>query len=166
MAGPVVAAAVIFAPETFISGVHDSKQLTPEQREELFVRSASAPSRSASASPRSTRSIGSTSTGRRCPRAPRAVGSQSDARPRAGRRPRDSAPQTSADPNRGRRPQEFLHRGGLNHRQGDARPDDGSLDDRYPGYGFAQHKGYCTTDHMQMLISSAPRRSIAGHSGR
>jgi ribonuclease HII len=27
----------VFAPETFISGVHDSKQLTHEQREELFV---------------------------------------------------------------------------------------------------------------------------------
>src|SRR5258708_33265360 len=37
MAGPVVAAAVVFAPETFISGVHDSKQLTPEQREELIT---------------------------------------------------------------------------------------------------------------------------------
>jgi ribonuclease HII len=36
MAGPVVAAAVIFAPETFIKGVHDSKQLTAEKREELF----------------------------------------------------------------------------------------------------------------------------------
>lgn len=37
MAGPVVAAAVVFAPEMFISGVHDSKQLTHEQREELFT---------------------------------------------------------------------------------------------------------------------------------
>ncbi len=37
MAGPVIAAAVVFAPETFISGVHDSKQLTHEQREELFT---------------------------------------------------------------------------------------------------------------------------------
>jgi len=36
MAGPVVAAAVIFAPETFIRGVHDSKQLSPEQRDELI----------------------------------------------------------------------------------------------------------------------------------
>jgi ribonuclease HII len=36
MAGPVVAAAVVFAPETFIKGVHDSKQLTAEKREELF----------------------------------------------------------------------------------------------------------------------------------
>ena len=36
MAGPVVAAAVIFAPEKFIKGVHDSKQLPPEKREALF----------------------------------------------------------------------------------------------------------------------------------
>src|SRR5712692_5484295 len=36
MAGPVVAAAVIFAPEAFIRGVNDSKQLEPERREELF----------------------------------------------------------------------------------------------------------------------------------
>lgn len=35
MAGPVVAAAVIFPPEVFIKGVHDSKQLTPEHREAL-----------------------------------------------------------------------------------------------------------------------------------
>jgi len=36
MAGPVVAAAVIFEPEFFIRGVNDSKQLKPEQREEFF----------------------------------------------------------------------------------------------------------------------------------
>jgi ribonuclease HII len=36
MAGPVVAAAVVFPPETFIKGVHDSKQLLPEKREELL----------------------------------------------------------------------------------------------------------------------------------
>ncbi|MBF6568722.1 MAG: ribonuclease HII [Candidatus Binataceae bacterium] len=36
MAGPVIAAAVIFPPESFVRGVHDSKQLTPEKREELY----------------------------------------------------------------------------------------------------------------------------------
>ena len=36
MAGPVVAAAVVFAPEIFIKGVHDSKQLLPGEREELY----------------------------------------------------------------------------------------------------------------------------------
>src|SRR5215467_6404977 len=35
MAGPVVAAAVVFAPETFIKGVHDSKQLDAETRDAL-----------------------------------------------------------------------------------------------------------------------------------
>jgi ribonuclease HII len=36
MAGPVVAAAVIFEPEIFIKGVNDSKQLRPEDRQEYF----------------------------------------------------------------------------------------------------------------------------------
>ncbi len=36
MAGPVVAAAVLFVPEIFISGVHDSKQLDREKREQLY----------------------------------------------------------------------------------------------------------------------------------
>jgi ribonuclease HII len=38
MAGPVVAAAVIFEPEIFIKGVNDSKQLSPEEREEYFAK--------------------------------------------------------------------------------------------------------------------------------
>lgn len=36
LAGPVVAAAVIFMPETFIEGVNDSKKLKEEEREILF----------------------------------------------------------------------------------------------------------------------------------
>lgn len=36
LAGPVVAAAVIFAPEMEIAGVDDSKQLTPAQRVKLY----------------------------------------------------------------------------------------------------------------------------------
>jgi len=38
MAGPVVAATVIFEPEMFIRGVNDSKQLKPEEREEYFTK--------------------------------------------------------------------------------------------------------------------------------
>jgi ribonuclease HII len=34
-AGPIVAAGVIFAPDTKIKGLHDSKKLTPEKRAEL-----------------------------------------------------------------------------------------------------------------------------------
>jgi ribonuclease HII len=36
LAGPVVAAAVIFPPGVLIAGVDDSKKLSPERREELF----------------------------------------------------------------------------------------------------------------------------------
>jgi ribonuclease HII len=36
LAGPVVAAAVVIAPERRIRGLRDSKVLTPERREELF----------------------------------------------------------------------------------------------------------------------------------
>ena len=36
LAGPVVAAAVIFSPETEYPGARDSKKLSPERREELF----------------------------------------------------------------------------------------------------------------------------------
>jgi ribonuclease HII len=35
LAGPVVAASVIFSPDIYIEGVNDSKQLTGEEREEL-----------------------------------------------------------------------------------------------------------------------------------
>lgn len=38
LAGPVVAAAVIFLPYFYISDVRDSKKLTPKKREELFER--------------------------------------------------------------------------------------------------------------------------------
>lgn len=36
LAGPVVAAAVVFKPETVIQGVNDSKKLTAAKREELY----------------------------------------------------------------------------------------------------------------------------------
>lgn len=45
---------------------------------------------------------------------------------------------------------------------------DGLMDDydrTYPGYGFAQHRGYCTVDHLRMLSERGPcpihRRSFA-----
>lgn len=36
LAGPVVAAAVLFRPETVITGLRDSKQLSPQQRDSLY----------------------------------------------------------------------------------------------------------------------------------
>src|SRR6201984_799144 len=38
LAGPVVAAAVVLDPERIPRGLHDSKRLTPEKREELFEK--------------------------------------------------------------------------------------------------------------------------------
>jgi ribonuclease HII len=38
IAGPVVAAAVIFQPEIFIRGVNDSKQLRPDERDAYFTK--------------------------------------------------------------------------------------------------------------------------------
>jgi ribonuclease HII len=31
-----------------------------------------------------------------------------------------------------------------------------AYDEQYPGYGFAQHKGYCTNDHMEQLRELGP----------
>jgi ribonuclease HII len=40
-----------------------------------------------------------------------------------------------------------------------------TLDERYPGYGFAQHKGYGTPEHLRALTSLGPcpahRRTFA-----
>ena len=38
LAGPVVAAAVVFAPETFIAGINDSKKLSEKKRFQLFEK--------------------------------------------------------------------------------------------------------------------------------
>lgn len=38
LAGPVVAAAVVFEPECFIDGVNDSKLLAPDEREEVYEK--------------------------------------------------------------------------------------------------------------------------------
>jgi ribonuclease HII len=38
LAGPVVAAAVVLPPETYVDGADDSKVLSPSEREELFGR--------------------------------------------------------------------------------------------------------------------------------
>jgi len=157
MAGPVVAAAVIFSPETFIKGVHDSKQLTPERREELFT-------------PIRERAIAV------------GIGMASVleidrlniywATMRASRRALDAL---------GLAPRHVLVDGrlipGLKLPQtrivgGDRKSfciaaasiiakvtRDRMMvayDAQYPGYGFAQHKGYCTNDHMELLRELGP----------
>ena len=166
MAGPVVAAAVIFSPEAFIKGVHDSKQLTREQREELF-------------GPINERAL--------------AVGvgvAQVDEIDRLNIYWATMQASIRALDALGRAPGHVLVDGrlipGLALPQtrivgGDRKSfciaaasiiakvtrDRMMLEyeARYPGYGFAQHKGYCTNDHLESLRQLGPspihRRSFA-----
>lgn len=157
MAGPVVAAAVIFSPETFIKGVHDSKQLTPEQREELFtpireraiavgvgmasvleidrlniywatMRASKRALDALGLSPRHVLVDGRLIPGLELPQT-RIVGGDRKSFCIA-------AASIIAKVTRDRIMVEY--------------------DAQYPGYGFARHKGYCTNDHMELLRELGP----------
>jgi ribonuclease HII len=166
MAGPVVAAAVIFAPENHIRGVHDSKQLTPEQREALIDRiigRALAVGVGIAEVEEIDRLNIYWATMRASVRALEAMGRAPDHVLVDGREiPRLAFPQTRivggdrksfciaaasivAKVTRDRMMREY--------------------EERYPGYGFAQHKGYCTADHIETLNRLGPspihRRSYA-----
>jgi ribonuclease HII len=166
MAGPVVAAAVIFEPEIFIKGVNDSKQLKHHEREAYFARI----SQTASAIGVGVASHGeidqlnifwATMAASR-----RALGSLQCLPEHVlvdGRLIRElQLPQTRvvggdrkvfsiaaasiiAKVTRDRMMVEY--------------------DALFPGYGFAQHKGYCTPEHFASLERLGPsplhRRSFA-----
>ena len=166
MAGPVVAAAVIFAPEKFIRGVHDSKQLSAEQRDELHesIRAGALAIgvgiaeveeidrlnifwATMAASERAIAAMGCTPghvlvDGRKIPglklEQTRIVGGDRKSFVIA-------AASIIAKVTRDRIMKE--------------------LDARHPGYGFARHKGYCTADHFEALEKLGPspvhRRSFA-----
>jgi ribonuclease HII len=166
MAGPVVAAAVIFDQEIFVKGVNDSKQLPAERREELFGRirekalavgvGIASPAEidelniywaTMAASVRALAALGRTPDhvlvdGRRIPdlRLPqtRIVGGDRKSFCIA-------AASIVAKVTRDRMMVEF--------------------EVQYPEYGFAQHKGYCTADHFAALARLGPspihRRSFA-----
>lgn len=166
MAGPVVAAAVMFAPEAFIKGVHDSKQLLPEKREELFpqimeralavgVGSADvdeidrlniywatmlATKRAISALAREPQHVlvdGRKIPGLALPQT-RIVGGDRKSFCIA-------AASIIAKVTRDRLMHEFER--------------------LYPGYGFAEHKGYCTPEHIRIVEQRGPsaihRRSFS-----
>jgi ribonuclease HII len=166
MAGPVVAAAVIFAPEIFIKGVHDSKQLPPEKREELYERITARALVWAIgiAQPAEIDTLNIYWATREAT--------------------------LRAIANLGRAPGHVLVDGrkiaGLEHPQtpivgGDRKSfciaaasilakvtRDRIMcehDARFPGYGFAQHKGYCTPEHFSALRVLGPspihRRSFS-----
>ncbi len=166
MAGPVVAAAVIFAPEAFVRGVHDSKQLTPEQRDDLIDRIRER----ALAIGVGVAEVGEIdrlniywATMRASERALAALNRIPGHVLVDGRAIRGlGLPQTRivggdrksfciaaasivAKVTRDRMMLEY--------------------DARYPGFGFARHKGYCTHDHFEALKKLGPspihRRSFA-----
>jgi ribonuclease HII len=166
MAGPVVAAAVIFAPEIFIRGVNDSKQLKPEERDECFVKireralaigvgvashgeidEANIFWATMAASRRAVASMMRTPDhvlvdGRLIPelKLPQTKIVAGDRKSFC-----IAAASIIAKVTRDRMMVEY--------------------DREFPGYGFAQHKGYCTPDHFGVLEQLGPspihRRSFA-----
>lgn len=153
LAGPVVAAAVMFPPETAIAGVDDSKKLDPETRAELAVeiraKAAGVAVGIASVAEIDTVNIyhASLLAMRRAveglPRPPQHV--LVDAR---------TVPGIAM-------PQNAFNKGdGINFSIAaasiiaktarDAMME--ALDREYPGYGFATHKGYPTAEHREALV--------------
>ena len=153
LAGPVVAAAVMFTPETEIAGVDDSKKLDPQARAELAVeiraRASGVAVGIASVAEIDTLNIyhASLLAMRRAveglPRPPQHV--LVDARTVPG------IPM----------PQNAFNKGdGINFTiaaasiiaktSRDAMME--ALDREYPGYGFAGHKGYPTPEHREALV--------------
>ncbi|HUY26920.1 MAG TPA: ribonuclease HII [Candidatus Binataceae bacterium] len=166
MAGPVVAAAVIFAPEAFIKGVHDSKQLTPDKRAALFepiLTGALAVGVGMAEVEEIDRLNIFWATMSASRRAVAALGRPPEHVLVDGREiPGLGLPQTRivggdrksfciaaasiiAKVTRDRMMLEY--------------------DARFPGYGLAQHKGYCTADHLAAMNRLGPspihRRSFA-----
>ena len=166
MAGPVVAAAVIFAPETFIKGVHDSKQLAPERREELMdaigacalaigvgvaevdeidrfniywatMRASGRAIEALKCAPGHVLVDGRAIAGLKLPQTHIVGGDRKSFC--------IAAASIVAKVTRDRMMVEY--------------------DARYPGWGFARHKGYCTADHFEALRKLGPspihRRSFA-----
>jgi ribonuclease HII len=157
MAGPVVAAAVVFSPETFIKGVHDSKQLTHEQREELFTpireRAIAVGIGTATVLEIDRLNI-YWATMQASKRALAALGLSPSHVLVDGRLiPGLKLPQTKIVG--GDRKSFCIAAASIIAKVTRDRMMV-AYDEQYPGYGFAQHKGYCTNDHMEQLRELGP----------
>jgi len=166
MAGPVIAAAVIFPVETFIKGVNDSKQLPPERREELYpliMRTAVAFGIGV-AQPTEIDNLNIFwATMAASERALAALCRTPDHVLVDGRCiPELKLPQTRIVG--GDRKSFCIAAASIIAKVTRDRMM-AELDLQYPGYGFAQHKGYCTSDHFVALDRLGPspihRRSFA-----
>ena len=164
LAGPVSAAAVILPPGTRITGIDNSKKLDPASRGALAaeIKLKATAWHVGFAKVEEIDQINIYWAGILAMR--RAVEGLAippqhlllDARRLKGRR-------CSATTNRQRRRQEHLHRCRLDPGQDIRDAVMRELDQRYPGYGFAGHKGYPVGIHYAALkkLGPAPRRSFA-----
>lgn len=166
MAGPVVAAAVLFAPEVFIRGVHDSKKLTPEKRDELYslIMERAIAVGAANAGVEEIDQLNvywATALAIR-----RALASLARAPEHAlidGRKvPGLDLPQT---PIVGGDRKSFCIAAASIVAKVTRDRMMRDYDRLYPGYGFAVHKGYCTPEHLRLIERLGPspihRRSFA-----
>lgn len=166
MAGPVVAAAVVFAPETFIKGVHDSKQLLAEKREELHdaIRERAITFGVGIAEPEEIDRLNIYwATMKAIERALSALAQSPGHVLVDGRKvPGLALPQTHIVG--GDRKSFCIAAASILAKVTRDRIMT-AYDHQYPGYGFAQHKGYCTADHLEMLEQLGPtpihRRSFS-----
>jgi ribonuclease HII len=166
MAGPVVAAAVIFPVEIYIKGVNDSKQLPPERREELYplINARAIAIGVGIAHPAEVDQLNIFwATMAASERALAALCRAPDHVLVDGRRiPELKLPQTRIVG--GDRKSFCIAAASIIAKVTRDRMMV-ELDVHYPGYGFAQHKGYCTADHFDALDRLGPspihRRSFA-----
>jgi ribonuclease HII len=166
MAGPLVAAAVILPPRVFLPGLDDSKRLTPAARErlDLEIRRQALAVAVAEIPPHEVDRI---DVLRASWLAMRTALDGLALRPDhvlvdAHKLPELEVPHTSLPKGDARDGSiaaasivAKVHRDALMRR----------LDERYPGYGFARHMGYCTREHRRALVALGPcelhRRSFA-----
>lgn len=157
MAGPVVAAAVIFAPETFIKGVDDSKQLSPDQREELapLIRERALAVGLGVADVAEIDRINIYQASLMASlRAIESLGRMPDHVLVDGRRIKPlTLPQTAIV---GGDRKSFCIAAASIIAKVERDRMMTTYEDRYPGYGFAQHKGYCTPSHLEAVERLGP----------
>ncbi len=157
MAGPVVAAAVIFAPETFIKGVHDSKQLSPDQRAELapLIRERALAVGLGVADVAEIDRINIYQASLMASlRAIESLGRIPDHVLVDGRRIKPlTLPQTAIV---GGDRKSFCIAAASIVAKVERDRMMTTYEDRYPGYGFAQHKGYCTASHLEAVERLGP----------
>lgn len=166
LAGPVVAAAVIFPRDVALDGVRDSKVLTPERRERLdrAIREVALAVGIGLAEPEEIDRVNVYQAGLRAmARAVAALALRPDHLLVDARRiPACEIPQTSVAGGDGT---SFSIAGASIVAKVYRDRLMGEMDRRYPGYGFARHVGYGTAAHLDALRELGPcpihRRSFA-----